>query len=434
MSQDTALSRFMSWRYTPLLLVFLSGVGFSLQTLTIKKLEEVREYKGTFQLIFARGFVQMLVSLYFIKRYNGESKVELFGSTSFVRRMLALRSVVGFGGICFAFLALEKLPIGETTVLVMISPIFSTIFSYLTLGEPWRLAEFMATVTSICGVICVAQPEIVFGEGTHTLDPIGVVFGLIASVSAGAAYTCVRILGTTAIMPWWNVCFAQALGQIFFAGPLCFVVKENRNLPDLFEVCVCIAVGFLGAWSQIAMTVGMQREKSATATGMRMSDVFCGFLWQVLFTNDSDVSLLSIFGAVLVITSIVMLIVFKPKNDDNATASKGSSSILSVEMAKPLKSIYNVLQTNESDLESSSRDWQNETKLDISLHHEASDEATDIDNVDIDFGISGSLSVVPQSPPKDGSIRKRGGSLGSEPYSKGGIEDMKEKLRMNLHD
>ena len=57
----------------------------------------------------------------------------------------------------------------------------------------------------------------------------------------------------------------------------------------------------------------MQREKSAAATAMRMSDVVFGFVWQSLFTQD-PVSILSVTGAVLVASSILIVIVFKQKS------------------------------------------------------------------------------------------------------------------------
>ena len=42
----------------------------------------------------------------------------------------------------------------------------------------------------------------------------------------------------------------------------------------------------LGMCSQFCMTIGMQHEKSARATLMRMSDVIGAFTWQILFTHD----------------------------------------------------------------------------------------------------------------------------------------------------
>lgn len=58
----------------------------------------------------------------------------------------------------------------------------------------------------------------------------------------------------------------------------------------------------------------MQREKSASASAMRTSDVVFAFIWQVLFTSD-PVTLLSVSGAVLVMVGVMIIVVFKSKSD-----------------------------------------------------------------------------------------------------------------------
>ena len=74
------------------------------------------------------------------------------------------------------------------------------------------------------------------------------------------------------------------------------------------------------------MTVGMQREKSASATAMRMSDVVFGYLWQLLFTADG-VDALSIIGAILVSFSIVIVIIFKPAAKESQPPQDANDSI-----------------------------------------------------------------------------------------------------------
>lgn len=58
------------------------------------------------------------------------------------------------------------------------------------------------------------------------------------------------------------------------------------------------------------MTMGMQKEKTASAAAMRMSDVLFGFIFQSIFTLDS-VSSLSVLGAFLIFCG-VLTIIFKP--------------------------------------------------------------------------------------------------------------------------
>jgi hypothetical protein len=62
-----------------------------------------------------------------------------------------------------------------------------------------------------------------------------------------------------------------------------------------------------------------QQEKSALATGMRMSDVLAGFVLQAVATSD-PVNMLSVAGATLVTASIVIIVVFKPADSSSTPA------------------------------------------------------------------------------------------------------------------
>ena len=62
----------MEHPYMPCFLVFLSGIGFSIQSLVVKLLEERTGFDGSFQLVFWRGFMQMLVSYAFIYNRGAE--------------------------------------------------------------------------------------------------------------------------------------------------------------------------------------------------------------------------------------------------------------------------------------------------------------------------------------------------------------------------
>jgi drug/metabolite transporter (DMT)-like permease len=317
----------------PLIYVFMSGIGFSIQTLAIKVLSE-RGFKGSFQCVFSRGAIQFVIASCFVlwdrrSAKEGDEKVSLFGDTNYVRLIMVLRSVAGFFSIAFSFLSAEYISVGDSTVLVMMSPIIAAIASFFILGEPWYIPEFIGTILSVLGAILVAKPPFIFGSDVDTgnIDPkdfyLGVTFGLSAALFAGFAFVLVRMLGTSAKMPWPNVCLVQALGQMSLSVPSLYIAgQKSFFLPiTLTEVGIIFVVGVIGAWSQIAMTLGMQREKSAAASAMRMSDVVFGFIWQVLFTADK-LSLLSLCGAILVASSILVIVIFKGKSDSPSDASQ----------------------------------------------------------------------------------------------------------------
>jgi drug/metabolite transporter (DMT)-like permease len=303
----------------PLFYVFLSGIGFSIQSLIIKWLVE-DGYSASLHCVLVRGLIQMIQSLiliaYKVDVIDGKAP-KLFGNTNFVRTMLFFRSLVGFGSIASDFIAVQYIPIGDSIVLVMLSPMIASILGYLVLGEQWRIPELVATVMSLTGAVCVAHPPFLFGYSAEELNSparyyTGVFLALFASMNAGSAYIFVRILGTIAKMPWPYVTFSQSLAQIFLSVPFMYILNiplmQNFSWKALFLLFVG---GFVGTWSQAAMTIGMQREKSASATAMRMSDVVFGFLWQALFTKDPILPL-TLFGALLVTGSILIIVFFKP--------------------------------------------------------------------------------------------------------------------------
>lgn len=112
----------------PLFYVFLSGLGFSIQTLFVKLLV-LGGYHSSFVCVFYRGLFQMLLSI-FVMFYNRDQGIAVFGETWHIKTILFFRSVIGYGGIAFAFLAVEVLPVGDATVLTMLSPFVSLISSF----------------------------------------------------------------------------------------------------------------------------------------------------------------------------------------------------------------------------------------------------------------------------------------------------------------
>lgn len=333
----------------------MSGVGFSIQSCVIRLLAE-KGFHGSFFCVLMRGLTQGLIASMFIyfdeNRHKPDGK-PLFGDSIFIKIMLFLRAVIGYGSIACSFLAAEYISIGDSTVLIMLSPMIASIASYFILGESWRWPELTATILSLAGAVLVAKPPFIFGHQhqdnanitSHDMF-LGVTLGLSAALFAGFAFICVRILGTSAKMPWANVCFSQALAQVILSIPNQYIA--GQRFEDIFTITayeggLIFLGGFIGAWSQISMTLGMQREKSATATAMRMSDVVFGFIWQILFTQD-PISVLSIMGAILVTGSIMVVVVFKQSGTAQGASQDVKKAIRpEIELSEMDSSAHNIL-------------------------------------------------------------------------------------------
>lgn len=252
--------------YMPLFLVFMSGIGFSIQGLIVKVLEEHYNFHASFQLVMFRGLVQTIFAscVVYRNKLNGETST-IFGPSRYVSGVLLLRTLCGFGGMSFVFLAIEHMAMADASVLFMQSPIIASILGYLVLGEPWKLAEFCATILSLVGTVFITRPPFVFGDNgdnssaqySSTADRWGPVYGVLSAVCAGCVFVTVRMLGTTAKMPWANVSLAQALGQFVLAGPAMLISGQGVHAGGSVGMWVLIMIGgVIATVSQFAMTIG----------------------------------------------------------------------------------------------------------------------------------------------------------------------------------
>ena len=67
------------------------------------------------------------------------------------------------------------------------------------LNEAWQIQDFVATLIALIGMTLIAKPSFLFaGEQNDTL---GVIYALLASLSAGFAFIYVRMLGVLKV-PW----------------------------------------------------------------------------------------------------------------------------------------------------------------------------------------------------------------------------------------
>lgn len=178
----------------PLIYVFISGIGFSLQTLLIKLLSE-GGFRESFQCVLIRGFVQFIMSSFFVY-FDSSRRIgngpHLFGDSKFVSLMLLLRSFVGFCGISFAYLSVELIPLGDTTTLCMLSPLFAAAGSFLFLGESFRIAELIATMLCLAGGgLRCATTDNIWAEGFQPIRK---------------QLSCLRfIIGSAIWVLWWRI-------------------------------------------------------------------------------------------------------------------------------------------------------------------------------------------------------------------------------------
>jgi hypothetical protein len=111
------------------------------------------------------------------------------GPNRVTQLVIVARSVIGFGAIGLAFLAVQNLPVGDATVLCGLSPIFTSIGATCLLGEKYGFREFGGVVFSLAGVVMISRPSFLFG-GVCNLE-----LGVGVKVGGGCSRENERVVG-----------------------------------------------------------------------------------------------------------------------------------------------------------------------------------------------------------------------------------------------
>jgi hypothetical protein len=160
----------------------------------------------------------------------------------------------------------------------------------------------------------------------------GYIFGLLSGSTMGLGYVFIRMLGKVGV-PWTNVNLIAGAVFLIGAAPAAWLAGQPMDLTAFSgsETALLLLCGFLGSTNVIVMTLGMLREKAIKTTAMRMFDIVFAFFFQATLTAD-PVSLLSVLGAAMVVSSVLLILFLK--TDDVAPANANAAT---VEMVFPVE-------------------------------------------------------------------------------------------------
>lgn len=117
----------------------------------------------------------------------------------------------------------------------------------------------------------------------------------------------------------------------------------------------------------------MQKEKSASASAMRMSDIIFGFIWQATWTRDS-VSILSVIGASIVATSVMIIVINKNESSKENVSASDKKLTMKIEMTNASSPFAYSSESKDINYLPVSFD----ENIDDSIHHSNPDEESNI--------------------------------------------------------
>ena len=246
----------------------------------------------TMELVLARIVVTFAMSVWAIRAIG----IGYLGNN---RRLLLARGVCGFMGLSCYFYAITHLPLADATVIQFCNPMLTAVLAAIVLKEKLSAIDIVGTVSSLAGVVLVAQPTFLFGSAT-SLDPVAVTAGVVGALFSALAYVIIRRLGKT----------EHHLTIVFYfpliAGPLSvpLLAAEGLVMPRGWEWLLLLGIGVAAQLGQIFMTQGFKLETAGRASAVTYLQIVLAYAWGVLFFGEFP-NTLSVVGAVLVVMSVL---------------------------------------------------------------------------------------------------------------------------------
>lgn len=276
---------------------------------------------STFEVLFVRSLIQLL----FITAFMIYGKVNLYGKTLKNLVVLIVMGIAEVAAIVFVYLALERIPVGDATVIQFTAPVFTTAFSFLFLRKGCGVLDTVCGIISFAGVIVMARPTVFFSKrlqvkavthhfhtnanqninhpgGTKYLEGVG--FALLAAVCLSLFFILNKMTGKKLDVTL-TIFYPSVMGVVI--SPMFIGAMHHTWFSWNIHIWgFIVAVGFVSFVGLMFMAESLQLEDAGPAILIRNLDVVYAFLLQYLLLSLKP-DLLSLVGAGIVLASTSLI-------------------------------------------------------------------------------------------------------------------------------
>jgi drug/metabolite transporter (DMT)-like permease len=260
--------------------ITLSALGFATMSMFVKLAGDLPSIEKS----FFRNLVAFFCAWFLLKKSG-------YGFQFQKKNLphLLLRSTLGTIGIFCNFYAVDHMVLSDANMLNKLSPFFVIIFSYLFLKE--KIAPFQAgaIIIAFFGSLFIIKPTF----EAVSLFPSAI--GLLGGITAGAAYTCVRYLGTRGEK--------GPVIVMFFSGFSCLVTIPYLIFayePISVRQLLCLlAAGVAAACGQFGVTAAYSNAPAKEISIFDYSQILFSALYSIFLFGDIP-DQYSIFGYIII--------------------------------------------------------------------------------------------------------------------------------------
>lgn len=278
-------------KYKGIMFITLAAFCFALMSTLVKCAGELPGIHKS----FFRNIVAAVISFIVLSRKKIPIRPEK-GST----RYLVMRSICGTSGIICNYYAIDHLMVPDASMLNKLSPFFVIIFSYFILKEKVKPYQVMCLVIAFIGALFVIKP------GASVIN-IWALVGAFGGLSAGAAYTFVRILGKHKVEGSYIVWFFSTFSSLV-AVP--FMIFDPRAIP-LRQLLLLLGAGLASCGGQFAITAAYSNSPAREISIFDYSQIIFATLFSFFILGEVPDRYSFIGYAIICLASFIMFTINK---------------------------------------------------------------------------------------------------------------------------
>ena len=268
-----------------------SVVCFSIMDICVKWLD----YYPVGQVLFLRFFIGFIPIFFIIPK---EKFLSFYKTTR--PGLHAFRAFTGAAAIIALFIGLRELPLADVVSLTFGGPIFVTVASIFFLSEKVGIKRWSAVFLGFIGMLLIVQPAFVDLNFYYITPIVFCIFFACVAIS-------VRSLSKTE--PNYRIAFyftflCSVLGIIT-------IFKGDWVLPTKIDFLIFIIMGLCGSIANLLLTQSYRLAEASLVTPIKYLSLVFAIVFGFLIWSEIP-KLLTLFGALLVITS--SLIIFMREN------------------------------------------------------------------------------------------------------------------------
>ena len=241
------------------------------------------EYNAV-QITFARAIVVLILLMPFIYKLGGLHFLKT--KKPFLH---FFRGLAGLTGNIMFFLAFQRLPVADVTVISQAVPIFSCILAIFFLGETIGWRRWTAITIGFLGVIIAINPS---GD-----IAVASLYALGGTLMWSTTIIFLRLLGSTE-HPVKTVFYFMLVSFLITSIFQPFLWKD----PSFKVILLFIGLGIAAFLTQLLMTYALQKAPASIVSPFN----YTGIIWAIIFDYivwNSHPMVATIFGGIIITIS-----------------------------------------------------------------------------------------------------------------------------------